>query len=345
MDLSREKNFEQDLSQWDPLEHLENLRGLKVLVLGDVGLDEYVQGTVERISPEAPVPVVHVRESMDRLGLSTNVAANIQALGGEPLLISLVGEDSKAQTLRDLLKKRGISGDHLISYGGRPTISKLRIMSGPHHIVRVDREEPGPLPPELLNPVQERLVQLLPQCQGVIIQDYGKGFINQNSCPLFIKLAHGHNKKVVIDPHPRTPLLAYKGAHFMTPNREEAHGLFQQIHPGVGEVGVDLVGRGLMESIESSQMVVTLGAQGMKLFQGEKTKELPTLAREVFDVTGAGDTVVATLGLATFGGWSLEQAGCLANLAAGSVVGRVGAVACSEAELREHRDRLSLGHL
>ena len=253
------------------------------------GVDEYVQGDVLRISPEAPVPVVEVKTVDKKLGLSANVAANIRSLGGEPLLFSLVGPDSNGENLRKQLKEQGISDRYLMMDPRRSTTTKLRVMSSHQHIVRVDFENRSPVNRELLFEHWDSLSHMVGQCDCVVIQDYGKGLVDKESCQRLIQLAKAKGRPVIVDPHRRTPLGFYEGALFMTPNREEAFELAKQIpKPEIWE-DLDAIGREFMEVLKSPQMVITLGDQGIRFFSQEGVSELPTFAREVFDVTGAGD--------------------------------------------------------
>ncbi|MCB0378228.1 MAG: D-glycero-beta-D-manno-heptose-7-phosphate kinase [Bdellovibrionales bacterium] len=318
------------------IDDLPTLEGKKILIFGDVGVDEYVKGQVKRISPEAPVPVVEVESIQKVLGLSANVAANIIALGGSPILVSVVGEDADGEVIKALLQEKGIASDSLVSDPGRPTTSKLRVMSGQHHIVRVDYETKSEIDGNLLQKIKSQLEKWIPQCDGVIVQDYAKGIVSQASCQLVMELAKKHNKKVIVDPYRSTPLEYYQGAYLMTPNRDEAFDLAKQIpnHQVWGDV--DKIGAQLMEKIQSEKMVITLGSEGMKIFNGGAPLHLPTFARGVFDVTGAGDTVISAFALAIAAEWSLEMSGYLANLAAGVVVAQVGAVACSAPDLKQY---------
>ncbi len=315
------------------LEKLSELKGGRVLVFGDVGVDEYIQGDVVRISPEAPVPVVDVKTRDQKLGLSANVAANLQSLGGEPLLFSIIGGDSNGESLKALLRERNISTQYLVEDPRRRTTRKLRIMSSHQHIVRVDFESKKSASQEILLQCRDQLLKALDECHCVVIQDYAKGLVNRESCQKLIQWSKEKNKPVLVDPHRSTPLEFYKGARLITPNRDEALELARQIPKPDIWGNLDAIGPEFMNILKSPQMVITLGDQGMKLFDGENISKLPTFARQVFDVTGAGDTVIAAFALALCAGWSLEEGGILANLAAGVVVGQVGAVACSLEDL------------
>lgn len=314
---------------------LDQLQGKKVFIFGDVGIDEYVSGDVRRISPEAPVPVVEVNQTDKKLGLSGNVAANVKSLGGVPLMFSLIGQDRNGEQLKALLSEKGISPDYLMIDPKRETTTKLRVMSGQHHVVRVDYENRSPMDSDTLNSFSKTLEEGIEQSDTVIIQDYAKGQINEASCQMVMELAKNHGKPVMVDPYRSTPLRTYRGAQFMTPNRDEAFDLAKQIPKPEIWNQVDQIGLELMKAIESPQMVVTLGAEGVKIFDGEQVSHLPTFAQKVFDVTGAGDTVIAAFSLGMSAGWDIKDSAFLANMAAGVVVGHVGAVACSLEELRQ----------
>lgn len=315
---------------------LGELAGKKILIFGDVGIDEYVRGEVVRISPEAPVPVVEVQSVHKKLGLSANVAANVQSLGGEALLVSLVGNDTAAATLKTLLEKQKISTEHLLTDPHRATTTKLRVMSGHHHIVRVDFENKAPVEDSLLSSYQEKLRDAVISSDCIIIQDYAKGLVSEQACQMVIGFGKKYGKKVIVDPYRSTPLHFYRGAEFMTPNRDEAFDLAKQIAKPKIWKDVDAIGFELMSALQAPQMVITLGAEGMKIFKDQESFHLPTFARSVFDVTGAGDTVVAAFALGVAAGWDIQSSGVLANLAAGVVVGQVGAVACTVDELRDY---------
>lgn len=309
----------------------------KVMVFGDVGVDEYFVGPVHRISPEAPVPVVEVDDVQKRLGLAANVALNIRSLGGIPVLFSLVGDDSGASELNSILKQNEILSDGLLVDKKRPTTRKIRVMSGQHHLVRVDFEDKSELQDEQFKKLYLLMEKEIDSCSGVIIQDYAKGVVTAKTAERVIRLAKSKKKWVIVDPYKTTSLKAYRGADFMTPNKDESLSLARQVNPhlkgGVDEV--DTIGNILMEQIQSEQMVVTLGEKGMKIFQKDSSLLLPTFARKVFDVTGAGDTVISAMALGLSAGFSLEMSGVMANLAAGVVVGKIGSAPCSFDELKK----------
>lgn len=318
---------------------LERIQGKKLIVVGDSGLDEYVFGRVKRISPEAPVPVVEVIDDHPtefRLGLSTNVAQNITSLGGEALLVSVVGDDPTAEQLKKLLEEKNISTDHLVLDSSRPTTRKLRVMSGQHHIVRIDFEHQRFLSPEVEKILVQRVSSLIGKADGLIIQDYAKGVISESAVQKMIAVCKEARKKVFVDPHRSTPLRYYRGSDLMTPNYDEAVALsglrFDELRKASDSL-VEVAGA-LRDGTGAEQVVITRGKEGMSLFEKEKTTQIPTFARQVFDVTGAGDTVIAALSMAWVSDFSLAEACFIANHAAGVVVGKIGCVPCAFSELK-----------
>ncbi len=318
-------------------ESLGRIEGKKVLVIGDVGLDEYLMGDVRRISPEAPVPVVEVRNREFRLGLAANVAQNIHSLGGLGFMIGVVGGDTAAKDLAALLKSNGVSDQNLIVDGTRPTTHKVRLMSGQHHVVRFDFEETKFLSQSLESDVIEKFRGLIPSSDGVILQDYGKGVLSENLCQALIRLTHEQKKKIVIDPHRTTPVRYYRGADLIKPNRDEAYLLSGLNLDSLREHKNSLldVARAIREQTAAPHLIITQGKDGVTIFSGidGEPTHIPTDEREVFDVTGAGDTYLATFCLAWFSGLSIETAAVMANAAAGVVVGKIGSVPCSRDEL------------
>ncbi len=316
-------------------EKLAQFEGQKILVVGDVGLDEYQVGTVRRISPEAPVPVVEVHGRDFRVGLAANVAQNVHSLGGLGLMIGVVGSDPSARDLAGLMKLNGVSDQYLIVDSQRPTTRKVRVMSGQHHIVRVDYEERKFLIPALEKSLFEKFEAALPAVTGVILQDYGKGVLSEELCQKIIGAAKAAKKRVVVDPHRTTPLRYYRGADLIKPNREEAFILsglnLDDLHQNPNSV-VE-VARSIQKQTGAANLIITQGKDGVVLFEGESARVIPTESRQVFDVTGAGDTYVAAFCLAWFGGVDAAVAAVMANAAAGVVVGKIGSVPCSKQEL------------
>ena len=322
---------------------IDKLKDAKIIVVGDIGLDEYVMGDVRRISPEAPVPVVEVKTSENRLGLAAFVAQNVATLGGTAQLVAVVGEDNAAAEIRERLEKSGVSSQFLIADKSRPTTRKLRVMSGHHHIVRVDFEQKQYLSGEVEARLIAQVRSLLPGADGVIIEDYAKGVFSEAAMQAIIKDTHAAGKKVFIDPNRATPARFYNGADVMTPNREEAvqlSGLDFDTLANDPQFVVK-VGQALRERVQIENIVVTRGGEGLTLIgPGGSVFHMPTFARKVFDVTGAGDTVIAAMALAHLSGWSLQDACVLGNLAAGVVVGKIGCLPCYKSELLQYISEL-----
>lgn len=316
-------------------EQIATLKGRRLLIVGDIGIDEYVMGWVKRISPEAPVPVVEVYSQDERLGLAANVAQNVASLGGRAELVAAVGVDSAADRLRSMLQSSGVDAQHLLPCQDRPTTRKLRVMAEHHHIVRVDFEHKKFLSAADEQNVLQRVEERIAHCDAVILEDYAKGVLTEKVCQTVIAMAKNAGKRVLADPHPTTPAEYYRGVDLMTPNRDEAVALSGLNVDDLRERPDSLleVGAALMDKTQSQQLIITRGKEGMSLFVSGGVTRIPTYARQVFDVTGAGDTVIATLALAWSAGMDLVDAGILANFAAGVVVGKVGCVPCTPVEI------------
>ncbi len=315
---------------------LNQINGQKVMIIGDLGVDEYIWGDVKRISPEAPVPVVDVNKQDARLGLSANVAANVVSLGGEALLVGVVGNDSGLETLSGLLKKNNVSTEYLINDSERPTTRKIRIMAAEHQqIVRVDFEKKKFLSDKTAQQLLSTVRENIAQTEVVLLQDYAKGVLSESLCQEIIALCKAQGKKVLVDPHRNTPLSYYKGADLFKPNSDESiilSGLhFDELRQP--EDMMHRVAEALKSKLSGGDIVITMGKRGVLIYSNGEFSNLPTFARDVFDVTGAGDTVIASLALATAVQWPLVQACAFANFTAGIVVSKVGCVPCGRKEL------------
>ncbi len=317
-------------------DRLEELKSTKVVIVGDVGLDEYIQGDVRKISPEAPVPVVEVNSESAKLGLSCNVAANVVSLGGQVELIGVVGMDRAREQVSQLLEDSGVSSKSLIVDESRPTTRKTRIMAEHQQVVRVDHEHKRFVDTKIEDQILQQLESQLESCRGVILEDYAKGVLSERVCQQVIQMARQKQVPVLVDPYKSSPIHFYRGASLLTPNRDEAIFLsgilLDEMHHK--EDFIEKVGRSLMEQIQSENMVITEGKRGMCLFDKDSTLQLPTFARDVFDVTGAGDTVIAAVALGWCSGWTLPEACMMANFAAGYVVSQLGCVTCSPENLK-----------
>ena len=296
-----------------------------VLVVGDVMLDRYWHGATSRISPEAPVPVVRVEQHEDRPGGAANVALNLAALGAPAFLVGVTGEDEAAASLADSLGAVGVT-TRFQRIAGQPTIVKLRVMSRHQQLLRVDFEEPFRTDAEALARETEAL---LDQVRVLVLSDYGKGALKNHQA--LIQAARKRNIPVLADPKGKD-FSIYRGASLITPNLSEFEAIV-----GRCQDENELVAKGLklLGDLDLGALLVTRGEHGMTLLRpGHPALHLPARAREVFDVTGAGDTVISTLAGALAAGEDLPQAVALANLAAGIVVGKLGTAAISAPELR-----------
>jgi D-beta-D-heptose 7-phosphate kinase/D-beta-D-heptose 1-phosphate adenosyltransferase len=307
------------------------LAGKRVLVIGDVMLDEYLSGRVRRVSQEAPVPVVQARNRTCVPGGAANAAANVVALGGRAVLGGVVGRDSRAGRLREVLEQHGVETDALVVDPQRPTTTKARIVAHGQQIVRVDTEQCAPLPAPLEDILLRRSRRALETADACILSDYDKGVVSTHLAECLIGAARRAGKPIVVDPK-GTYFAKYRGATVITPNLQEA----QRALKREAREDADLlrIGRQLLEIVEGSALLITRGAQGMSLLRnGFAPMYIPTEARDVFDVTGAGDTVVGTLALALAADIPLERAVQLANHAAGIVVGKFGTATVTSEDL------------
>lgn len=306
---------------------LPDFRSARVLVIGDLMLDRYWHGATSRISPEAPVPVVHVKSGEERPGGAGNVALNLAALGCQTQLLAVTGEDEEAKILEQQLKEAGVV-TKLHGFDSHPTITKLRVLSQHQQLIRLDFE--SGFSANQVEILLDAYQASLDEVDAIVLSDYGKG-IAQIANTL-IELAHGAGKAILVDPK-SSDFSRYQKATCITPNFKEF-----QLVAGTVASDEDLVEKAkrLLSTHQLSNLLVTRGEHGMSLFQHEgDTLHLPTVAQEVFDVTGAGDTVIAVLSAGIAAGLDFESATELSNIAAGLVVSRLGAVSISEAELRQ----------
>jgi rfaE bifunctional protein kinase chain/domain len=321
---------------------LNQFSGKRILIAGDVMLDEFIWGKVARISPEAPVPVVEVVDETYRLGGSGNVAANIHALGGVAIPIGIVGRDSAGDRVLDLMKQSEVETAGLIRVD-RPTTLKTRIIAHNQQVVRTDRENRKSVSSEINADLGKAFLEYLPLADAVIISDYDKGVVNRELLSEILPKAQSANVPVFLDPKVHHAEY-YRPITLITPNQREA-----ELLTGMAiedEHTLEQAGRRLLAKFECEYALITRGEQGMSLFKEATSHHLPTFAREVFDVTGAGDTVIATLALARAGGATMEEAAVLANHAAGIVVAKVGTATVSRSELQsgfESRNAHSAG--
>lgn len=317
---------------------LTSLAKCRILVIGDVMLDHFVWGHVRRISPEAPVPVVEVTKEEFYPGGAANVARNISPFSPHTHLMGRVGKDMAAEQLRILLVGDQVDPTPLLVHDTLPTISKARVSARQQQIVRVDREKLLPLTADELTEIETRLRALAPNLDAIVLEDYGKGFITEALMQLVADIAKEYGLIVTVDPSPRNPL-PWAGVTLVKPNRLEAFaaaGLEDHLLPGPPLENKELleVGRLLLSKWNVASVLVTLGEHGMMLFErGKAPHHIPTRAREVFDVSGAGDTAIALLTLALAAKFTLQDAADIANHASGIVVGKLGTATLTPDEL------------
>ena len=303
----------------------------KILVVGDVMLDKYYYGEVTRISPEAPVPITHVLETKETLGGAANVAHNLALLGCETSIAGFVGEDYHCQSLLDTFTARGIDYHGLITTD-RPTTTKLRVIGGHQQMMRLDFEESapitGPYADRFLHYINQKLNESL-DC--VIISDYGKGSCTEQNCQKIIQACHAHGVPVVVDPK-GTNWAKYTHADYITPNLKEINSVL--LEPIRNEdKAVEKAAHYVMRKFKLRNVIVTRSEEGLSLVREEEVVHIPTKAQEVFDVSGAGDTVIAVFAMALAGGLAPRDGAYMANLAASVVVAKLGTYAVSRDEL------------
>jgi D-beta-D-heptose 7-phosphate kinase/D-beta-D-heptose 1-phosphate adenosyltransferase len=304
---------------------------VRLLVVGDVVLDEYLWGTVDRVSPEAPVPVVHVQDETLVLGGAANVARNAVALGARVALCSVVGDDPAGRRVAALVEALGVDPSGLVVAAGRPTTRKTRVVARSQQVVRFDRETHEPLAAASAARLLAALEAAIPGADGAVVEDYGKGVLAPGTAAAAMRRLRAAGLPVAVDP--KTSLAPYKGAALLKPNLREAEAL-----SGVrirGPADLARAAARLRRRAGGGAVAVTRGADGMTLFEEDGPGvAVATARREVFDVQGAGDTTIAALALALRAGATLFEAAVIANAAAGIVVGKVGTATASAAELR-----------
>ncbi|MDR3074136.1 MAG: D-glycero-beta-D-manno-heptose-7-phosphate kinase [Deltaproteobacteria bacterium] len=307
-------------------------RGNKVLLVGDVMLDEYLEGDAERISPEAPIPIVKVANTRFLLGGAGNVARNIASLGGQARLVGVRGGDAKGGILESLLAEGGVASS-LASLPRRPTTLKTRVIARNQQMLRIDQEDSAPLAPEETAGLLDAIRAVIDEYSVLVISDYGKGVVSRELVRGLFALrdASRSRPRILVDPKPpNIPL--YGGVFILTPNARETSEAARL--PVKDREQILAAGRAILQSLRCERLLTTLGANGMALFLSpQEVWHIPTAAQKVFDVTGAGDTVMATLALSLASGLDLLDSCVLANYAAGIVVADIGAGAVSAAAL------------
>jgi D-glycero-beta-D-manno-heptose-7-phosphate kinase len=306
-------------------------RGKRILVLGDLMLDRFIWGAVSRISPEAPVPVVEIKTETACLGGAANVAVNVRSLGGCPVPFGVLGEDAEGKQVRAEFRSMGSPVRGLILDKERSTSVKTRVIAHHQQICRTDRESKNPISTLTQKKIATSFRAALPAAEAVVVSDYAKGLVTASLLREVLPLARNAGKIVCIDPKVKD-LAVYRPATVITPNTleaESASGILISSHR-------DLVraGRKILAQTRAEHLLITRGEAGMALFDGKAPViQIPTVAREVFDVTGAGDTVISTLALGLAAGLSILEAAVLSNIAAGIVVGKIGTASATPDEL------------
>ncbi|MFT5206752.1 MAG: rfaE bifunctional protein kinase chain/domain [Candidatus Omnitrophota bacterium] len=314
----------------------------KVLVVGDLILDEFIWGEVTRISPEAPIPVVHVKSESFIPGGACNVAANIRSMQGKVQVSGVIGKEGRGRMLIDLLRDAQIGVTGVVKDPLRPTILKTRVIAHKQQVVRIDREKLVPLKASMRNKVLSFIRKRIQSVDAICIEDYGKGVITPELVKSIVDLADKYDKIITVDPKD-DHLLYYKGVTTITPNHHEASALAQIDIKD--DVSLKKAGAKLLKILKCKQVLITLGESGMCLFQkGFKPVKIPTLAQDVFDVSGAGDTVIGTYTLALARGAMPIEAAHLANCAAGIVVGKLGTATVSQNELLDKMKSVIRSH-
>ncbi|MCG6946948.1 MAG: D-glycero-beta-D-manno-heptose-7-phosphate kinase [Deltaproteobacteria bacterium] len=314
-------------------EGIDKFSSCRILVVGDVIMDEFLWGRVERISPEAPVPVVQVEEESLVMGGAGNVVNNIISLGGQALLCGVIGNDAMGRELVHMLQKMNSPTHGLVVEGRRPTTIKTRVVAHSQQVVRVDREESEPVTEASIEKIITVIKEQLGSIDAIVVSDYGKGVVTNSLMDGLRSFGQGGQIILAVDPTVRN-LALYKDVTLITPNNHEAQqmsGIHLKDHQSVKQAGVHL-----LKELNCQMVLITRGDKGMTLFEGNgETTEIPTVARKVFDVSGAGDTVIAAFTLAVASGLTPSEAAVLSNLAAGIVVGEIGTAAVAASRLKE----------
>ena len=311
---------------------LDGFAGKKIGVVGDLMVDKYYWGAVHRVSPEAPVPVVEVESESTRFGGAANVANNIRSLGGTPYLVGLIGDDYPGSQFAEMVKGQGLDASGIIVDSNRPTTIKTRVIAAGQHVVRIDNESKRDCPADLEMRIIDAIRADLKVVDGIIIEDYNKGVVTRNVIHAVVDAAHRAGIPVTVDPKFNN-FFEYRGVTVFKPNRRE-------VEDAMGErlktpADVERIGWKLLQTLGAENVLLTRSEEGMTLFEskGEMT-HIPTAADAVMDVSGAGDTVIATLTMALVAGAGIKEACALANCAGGVVVGSVGIVPILPDQLR-----------
>lgn len=311
----------------------KGFEGRRIAVIGDMMLDGYYWGDVKRISPEAPVPVLEVEEEFFRFGGAANVALNIQMLGGTPIPVGVIGYDNYGTIFSSLIKENKIEDDYILVDDERPTTTKTRVIANNQHVVRIDKESKSYISSKIEEKLVVQLANLIDSLDGIILQDYNKGVLTSTLINKIISIANNKNILVTVDPK-FDNFFDYKNVTVFKPNKKETEAVLgMKIN---SDEDISSAGERLLLELNSQYVLLTLGENGIAVFEKDGTeKRMPTKARKVADVSGAGDTVISTLTIALTAGANIYEASFLANYAAGVVCGEVGIVPIEKEKLFE----------
>lgn len=314
---------------------LDNFKNIKIGVVGDLMLDDYIYGTVERISPEAPVPVVNVKEEKFVLGGAANVVNNLASLGAKTICFGVIGNDANGERLLGAFADKKIDVSGLIRDKERTTIVKRRIIGSNQQLLRIDWEDITPISTFLEYALLRNIESKIDELDAVILSDYDKGVLTPMVAKEIVRMCRDRGKIVTVDPKPKNAM-NYYGATSMTPNRKEAKECLGMERA----TNMEEVGKELKEKLKLDNLLLTRSEEGMSLFIEDKIVNIPTFAKEVYDVTGAGDTVISVFTLAAASGVSWHEAAKIANTAAGVVVGKMGTSTVTKDEILEFYKRI-----
>ena len=310
---------------------VKNFSGKKLLVVGDLLLDQFIWGEVSRISPEAPVPVVWVKDEDLMPGGACNVASNLSKLGAQVSIVGIVGNDNNGRILKGLMAEQNVNIDGVVTDESRPTTLKTRVIAHHQQVVRIDREDTRDFPASDVARIKEYLRGKIKSFDGIIIEDYGKGVVTEELLKTIVPLAKRYGKIVAVDPK-ENHFSYYKGVSVITPNNHEVSKAVG--YPITDEASIMKASGELINKLKLDVLLLTRGEKGMMVVRkGKPPKSIPTIAQEVFDVSGAGDTVIAVYTLAMVSGGSPIVSAHIANCAAGIVVGKVGTATVETGEL------------
>jgi rfaE bifunctional protein kinase chain/domain len=311
---------------------VDGLCNTKVIVIGDIMMDEYIWGDVSRISPEAPVPIVEIKKETKMFGGAANVINNIASLGGTPILCGVVGEDPTGSEILKIMTQQCLRTDGIITEAGRPTSIKTRVVAHNQQVVRFDREDRKRLKDESIKRILDFIREIKGGYEAIIVSDYGKGVISAELMEGVRRILSDSKAIIAVDPKTNN-FEFYQGVDVITPNHHEAAAYCRM--EIVDEESLVQAGRKMLSELNCRSVLITQGKDGMTLFEKDgEISHIPTVARKVFDVTGAGDTVISTLCLALASGMDLKSAAVIANFAAGIVVGEVGTSTVKAEELK-----------